>query len=74
MIRDEFTALPISRQRKWQLRAHRDGLCWLCRAETLGDLRLCDPCEEKMRVRRGSVRKNSTSKRIRLKKTLATNA
>lgn len=30
IINDEFTHLPISRQRKHQLRHIRDGLCYLC--------------------------------------------
>jgi len=30
MIHDEFTALPLSRQRKKQLRWIRDGKCKLC--------------------------------------------
>ncbi len=29
-IHDEFTALPISRQRKYQLRRARDGRCTQC--------------------------------------------
>ena len=29
-IKDEFSALPISRQRKYQLRAQRDGRCTIC--------------------------------------------
>lgn len=29
-INDEFTALPISAQHKWQLRARRDGKCVKC--------------------------------------------
>jgi hypothetical protein len=29
-IIDEFTHLPISRQRKYQLRQERDGRCSLC--------------------------------------------
>ncbi len=29
-IKDEFTKLPVSRQRKKQLRWLRDGLCKLC--------------------------------------------
>ncbi len=29
-IQDEFTGLPISRQRKYQLRRQRDGLCTQC--------------------------------------------
>jgi len=29
-IKDEFTDLPISRQRKYQLRMRRDGRCPIC--------------------------------------------
>lgn len=29
-IQDEFTNLHVSRQRKWQLRKVRDGLCFYC--------------------------------------------
>lgn len=29
-IEDEFTPLPLSNQRKWQLRRKRDGLCVSC--------------------------------------------
>jgi len=29
-IQDEFTDLPVSRQRKSQLRRKRDGLCIIC--------------------------------------------
>ena len=29
-IKDEFTELPVSRQRKWQLRNVRDGVCSMC--------------------------------------------
>lgn len=32
LIQDEFTMLPVSAQRKWQLRRERDGLCRLCGA------------------------------------------
>jgi hypothetical protein len=30
LIEDEFTRLPISRQRKYQLRRQRDGRCTQC--------------------------------------------
>jgi hypothetical protein len=30
LVRDEFTALPISRQRKYQLRMKRDNRCHIC--------------------------------------------
>jgi hypothetical protein len=29
-IQDEFTHLPLSRQRKYQLRMERDGRCTIC--------------------------------------------
>lgn len=29
-IQDELAALPISRQRRYQLRKHRDGKCHIC--------------------------------------------
>lgn len=29
-IKDEFTDLPISRQRKWQMRKQKAGLCIIC--------------------------------------------
>jgi hypothetical protein len=35
-IRDEFTKLRISRQRKWQLRMERDGRCTECGAPAAG--------------------------------------
>lgn len=31
-IQDEFTHLPVSRQRRYQLRKRRDGLCTECGA------------------------------------------
>lgn len=30
LIQDEFTALPVSRQRKWQLRRRLEGRCEVC--------------------------------------------
>lgn len=29
-IKDEFTNLPVSRQRKWALRREKKGLCGIC--------------------------------------------
>jgi hypothetical protein len=37
-IEDEFTALPVSRQRKLQLRYHRAGLCITCGVPAMGTL------------------------------------
>ena len=35
-IQDEFTHLPVSRQRKYQLRMQRDGRCTECGAPSAG--------------------------------------
>jgi hypothetical protein len=32
VIHDEFSALPVSRQQRYQLRKRRDGLCIVCGA------------------------------------------
>lgn len=40
-IVDEFTHLPISRQRKYQLRCERDGRCRLCRADAAPGQHYC---------------------------------
>jgi hypothetical protein len=34
-IKDEFSALPVSRQRKWQLRKHRENKCSICGAPAI---------------------------------------
>lgn len=49
-IIDEFTALPISNRRKWQLRQKRDGKCTLCGQARNLYWQHCDPCAEKVRV------------------------
>lgn len=36
IIQDEFTMLPISSQRKYQLRRERDGCCRICGAPSQG--------------------------------------
>ena len=40
LIQDEFTALPVSRQRKWQLRRRAEGRCGVCGGSPIvsGDL------------------------------------
>jgi 5-deoxy-D-glucuronate isomerase len=40
LIQDEFTALPVSRQRKWQLRKRVEGRCAVCGVPAEG--KLCD--------------------------------
>lgn len=64
-IQDEFTDLPVSRQRKQQLRNHRDGKCLLCR----NPLFSASHCEkhhfahhERQRKRKGCVSRYTWSK------------
>lgn len=47
-IKDEFTDLKVSRQRKWQLRKERDGKCRRCGNKSHG--KLCGVCTEKNRL------------------------
>jgi hypothetical protein len=68
VIIDEFTALPISRQRKKQLRWKRDGLCVICGGPQEVKLR-CLKCaianRERFRASRGSERRyNSLTYRL----------
>ena len=48
-IQDEFTALPVSRQRKWQLRKRVEGRCGVCAAPASG--KLCDMHAVKVAMR-----------------------
>ena len=41
LIRDEFTDLPISRQRKYQLRMQRDKRCHICGGPLEGSTFYC---------------------------------
>jgi hypothetical protein len=45
VIQDEFSALLIGRQRKWQLRQVRDGNCKRCGNKRTSYPQLCDPCQ-----------------------------
>jgi hypothetical protein len=59
-IEDEFTALPISRQRKYQLRMQRDRRCTECgEPATLGSrcLKHLIKARERQRKRRGLKRR-----------------
>lgn len=40
-IFDEFTGLPLSRQRKWQLRKRRDKKCLTCGVPVFADSLWC---------------------------------
>jgi hypothetical protein len=72
-VDDEFSNLPISRQRKWQLRNIQAGLCQICSAKavTLGGLCLEHLIKnrEKQRVKQGSKRRYR-SKSYELEKTI----
>lgn len=48
-IKDEFTNRPISRQRKYQLRKLRAGLCKQCGKTAMPDSVHCDRCATKNR-------------------------
>ncbi|HXU77527.1 MAG TPA: hypothetical protein VN794_13225 [Methylomirabilota bacterium] len=55
-IEDEFTHLPISRQRKYQLRCKRDRLCTECGARAVQASRCLKhlvEARERQRVKRG---------------------
>ena len=51
MYRDEFTHLPVSRQRKSQLRAAKRGQCIRCGGRPLETSNHCRECAEKIRLR-----------------------
>jgi len=59
-IEDEFTPLPISRQRKYQLRQKRDRRCTECGAPATEGSRCLKhlvTARERQRVRRGLKRR-----------------
>jgi hypothetical protein len=73
LIRDEFTHLPISRQRKYQLRMEREGRCTECgrpAAEGARCLKHLVRARERERKKQGSVRryKSTLSYRLQEKK------
>ncbi len=68
-IQDEFADLPVSRQRKSQLRRHRDGLCIICgqpRCSSHYCLKHFLASRERQRNRQGSVKRNLGSKSYQL--------
>ena len=60
-IQDEFTRLPISRQRKYQLRQKRDHRCTQCGAPALDGAGRCPKhlteARERQRQRQGFTRR-----------------
>lgn len=64
MIRDEFTSLKISRQRKWQMRKAKEGFCMTCGCRPMVNESRCLECavtsREANRIIRCSVRRNNS--------------
>ena len=58
LIQDEFTALPVSRQRKWQLRKRAEGQCEVCGVPAEG--KLCDTHAVKRALRQFKYRVATT--------------
>jgi hypothetical protein len=70
-IRDEFTHLPISRQRKYQLRMEREGRCTECgqpAAEGARCLKHLVRARERERKKRGAKRRYKGTLSYRLQK------
>lgn len=66
MIKDEFTNLPISKQRKYQLRKERDRECVGCgRRAATGCLR-CAACSYRMNMRRKDTYGNTNNRARRV--------
>ena len=61
LIQDEFTALPVSRQRKWQLRRGAEGRCGVCGVTAAG--KLCDTHAVKMALMQLKQRGPTTTPR-----------
>jgi len=62
-IEDEIALLGVSRQRKYQLRKMRDGLCIICGGETFRDTLFCIEHNLKRGIRQpGKNRKSSKMK------------
>lgn len=62
-IIDEFTDLPVSRQRKYQLRATRDGRCTECGKKATAGARCLKHqvlARERQRKRNGARRRYNT--------------
>ncbi|MDE3068141.1 MAG: hypothetical protein KGJ60_11400 [Verrucomicrobiota bacterium] len=68
-IHDEFTDLPVSRQRKCQLRRQKEGRCIIC-GKPLCSAQFClehmIAARERLRKRTGAVSRNRGSRSYRL--------
>ena len=70
-IQDEFTELPISRQRKYQLRMQRDKRCTECGQPAIQGSRCLKhlvKARERQRVKRGLKRRYFNTLSYRLEK------
>jgi hypothetical protein len=68
-IQDEFTGLPISRQRKYQLRMQRDGRCTECGEPAIQGSRCLKhlvKARERQRKKRGLKRRYRNTLSYRL--------
>jgi len=68
-IKDEFTDLPISRQRKYQLRRQRDRRCTECGQPAIQGSRCLDhliKARERQRRKRGLKRRYTNTLSYRL--------
>jgi hypothetical protein len=68
-IKDEFTDLPISRQRKYQLRRQRDKLCTECGQPAIRGSRCLEhlvKARERQRKKRGLKRRYHNTLSYRL--------
>jgi hypothetical protein len=68
-IKDEFTDLPVSRQRRYQLRMRRDGRCILCGESAVGAfycLKHMVKVRERIRRRLGSSKRLKGARSYRL--------
>lgn len=72
IIRDKFSDLPISRQRKWQLRQRRKKRCTLCPEKAAPGRAFClkhlVATRERQRKSGGCKRRNTNSVSYRLEK------
>ena len=75
-IEDEFTDRPVSRQRKYQMRKQRDGLCTVCGEPAVQGSRCLMhlvAAREHQRQKRGMKRRYTTTLSYKLQQIAAGN-
>lgn len=73
-IKDEFTDLPVSRQRKYQLRMQRDKRCTECGKPAVQGSRCVEhlvKARERQRIKRGLKRRYYNTLSYQLERSLA---